>query len=42
MSYPSEADFVTKVVEATDAVFGILEVVILDESKADGSVSTAL
>ena len=30
----SEADFVTKVVEATDAVLGILIVVVLDEAEA--------
>lgn len=31
MKYPREADFVAKVVEATNAVLGILEVVVLDE-----------
>lgn len=34
ISYSSEADFVAKIVEATNAVFGIFEIVILDESKA--------
>ena len=34
-THPGEADFVAKIVEATDAVFGILEVVILDKSEAD-------
>jgi hypothetical protein len=35
VTYPSKADLIAKVVEATDAVLGILEVVILDESKAE-------
>ena len=34
-THPGEADFVAKIVDATDAVFGILEVVILDKSEAD-------
>jgi hypothetical protein len=34
-THPGEADFVAKIVEATDAVLGILKVVILDESEAN-------
>jgi hypothetical protein len=34
-THPGEADFVAKIVEATDAVLGILKVVILDKSEAD-------
>jgi hypothetical protein len=30
-TYPSKADFVTKIMEATNAVLSILEVVVLDE-----------
>lgn len=35
---PGEADLVTKIVKATDAVLGILEVVELDEAKAFAEV----
>jgi hypothetical protein len=34
-THPGEADFVAKIVEATDAVLGILKVVILDESETN-------
>jgi hypothetical protein len=37
LTYPSEADLITKVVEATNAVLGILEVVVLDETEAEVS-----
>lgn len=33
-THPGETDFVTQVVKAADAVLGIFEVVILDETKA--------
>jgi hypothetical protein len=33
MAYPSEANLVAKVVEATNAVLGVLEVVVLDETE---------
>lgn len=33
-THPGEADFVAKIVEATDAILGILKVVILDKSEA--------
>jgi hypothetical protein len=33
MTYPSEANLVAKVVEATNAVLGVLEVVVLDETE---------
>jgi hypothetical protein len=32
-AYPSEADLIPKVVEAPDAVLGILEVMVLDEAE---------
>lgn len=32
-TYTSEADFVSKVVEAADAVLSILKIVVLDEAK---------
>lgn len=35
-THPRKADFVAEVVEATDAVLSILEVVVLDESEAGG------
>lgn len=35
VTYSSKADLIAKVVEATNTVLGILEVVILDESKAE-------
>lgn len=34
VAYPSEADFVAKVMKAADAVLSIREVVILDETEA--------
>jgi hypothetical protein len=37
LAYPSEADLITKVVEATNAVLGILEVVVFDETEAEVS-----
>ena len=33
-TYPSKADFISKIVEATDAVFSILKVVVLDEAES--------
>jgi hypothetical protein len=33
-TYPSEADLVAKVVEAADAVLGVFEVVVLDETES--------
>jgi hypothetical protein len=41
-TYPSKANFVTKIMEAANAVLSILEVVVLDESEsAKGSVGEA-
>ena len=37
-THHGEADFVTKIMEATYAVLGILKVVILDETEASWSV----
>lgn len=31
----SKADFVTKIVESPNAIFGILEVMVLDEAESD-------
>jgi hypothetical protein len=36
-TYPSKGDLVTKPVEATDAILSVVEVVILDETKAVNS-----
>jgi hypothetical protein len=38
-TYPSKADFVTKIMEAANAVLSILEVVVLDESEPVSMVS---
>lgn len=34
MTDPSKADFVSKIVETTDAIFGVFEVVIFDETES--------
>ena len=34
VTYPGKADFVAKVVEATDTVLGVFVVVVLDETKS--------
>jgi hypothetical protein len=34
LTYSSEADFVPEIVESTDTILGIFEVVVLDEPKA--------
>lgn len=34
ITYPSEANFVAKVVKATNTILGILEVVVLDKAKS--------
>jgi hypothetical protein len=33
VTYPSEADLVTKIVEAANTVLGVFEVVVLDETE---------
>ena len=40
-TYPGKADFVAQVVEATDAILGVFEIVILDETKTVTKVSSA-
>lgn len=35
ITYSSKADFVSKVMEATNAVFRILKVVVFDETKSE-------
>ena len=37
MTHPSETNFVTQVVESTNAILGVFEVVILDEAKAEAN-----
>ena len=37
MTHSSEANFVTQVVESTNAILGVFEVVILDETKAEAN-----
>jgi len=37
LTYTGKADFVTKVVKATDAVFGVFVIVVLDEAKPEHS-----
>lgn len=41
LTYSCKADFVTKVVEATDTVLGILVAVILDEAESEGTLVEA-
>ena len=38
-THPCKADFVAKVVEATDAVLGVFVVVVLDETKAEAALA---
>jgi hypothetical protein len=40
MAYSCEADLVAKVVEASDAVFGVLKVVVLDETETDAVLAS--